>query len=170
MRNSAVKAHKWAPAEWPIRNILSCKEQQEEGVHVRSLIINVQTWLQHCPKVVYTFCKQFCTLSKLNLGPLSRAQTKQSAISWTIPKTFPWRSEDTSTVNLDAKVGFRSPCLLGGYIPVTPAGYSDAAGRFLPVDRCSNQGRRPLRSAPQTSAWPADSKWIFPQSPTRLRR
>lgn len=51
-------------------------------------------------------------MSKLNFDPLSRAQTKQSAISWTIPKTFPWRSEETSKVNLDAKDRFRSTCLL----------------------------------------------------------
>lgn len=47
----------------------------------------------------------------MNFGPLSRAQTKQSAISWTIPKTFPWRSEETSKVTLDAKDRFKPTCL-----------------------------------------------------------
>lgn len=44
VRNSVVKAHKWAPAEWPIRNILSCKGQAEH-FHVGIFVINTQMWL-----------------------------------------------------------------------------------------------------------------------------
>lgn len=42
--------------------------------------------------------------------------------------------------------------------------------RLSPWGRCNNLDRWPLRSAPQPCAGPADSKWIFLQSPTHLHR
>lgn len=42
--------------------------------------------------------------------------------------------------------------------------------RLSPWDRCYNLDRWPLRSVLQSCAGPADSKWIFLQSPTHLHR
>lgn len=89
-RNNVVKAHKWAPAEWPISTILSCKRQWAEhrAFEVRRLRDKYSDW-------VPVQSESFPTLSKLNFAALSCAQTKQSMISWTIPNTFPWRSEES---------------------------------------------------------------------------
>lgn len=107
VRNNVVKAHKWAPAEWPISTILSCKKQWAEhrAFEVRRLHDKYSDW-------VPVQSESFRTLSKLNFAALSCAQTKQSMISWTIPKTFPWRSEETIKVDLDTNVRFKSSCLL----------------------------------------------------------